>query len=286
MAAPSKNFTSIADGAVDADSPLDTTLVTNLRDNDIHLEEWLGKNYTAAVDHDHDGTNSKLITSVADGAIVQTKLSTAIGGESTTSTSWDSRVMPGGEYGFYPQMKTDGTAYGNWSIGQSLTGLAAWQTRQSFKKESGSGTIYMQHRYIQASPPYKIGAATWGHFLWLLRNIGTGDIIGASHAEDPPWAYNGLIYLPKDHPDRITGIPHPFANYFDKDPATDGLEIVLVNLSGIDVVKWRGDNEKMGKSILEDLSSVLTGKGTDKAWSDYTVPIIPKFTDKVKVITP
>lgn len=59
MAAPDKNFTDIPDTAVDAESPLDTTLMTQIRDNLNHLEEWLGKNYTAAVDHDHDGINSK-----------------------------------------------------------------------------------------------------------------------------------------------------------------------------------------------------------------------------------
>lgn len=61
MPAPSKNFTVIADTAIDVDSPIDETLMTRLRDNDIHLQEWLGKNYTAAEDHDHDGVNSKLL---------------------------------------------------------------------------------------------------------------------------------------------------------------------------------------------------------------------------------
>lgn len=58
MAPPSKTFTIIPDSAIDPDSPLTTTLMTNLRDNDIHLEEWLGKNFVAAIDHDHDGVNS------------------------------------------------------------------------------------------------------------------------------------------------------------------------------------------------------------------------------------
>lgn len=59
MAAPSKSWVVIADGQVDADSPLDTTLMTAVRDDLVHLEEWLGMSYTAAQDHDHDGTNSK-----------------------------------------------------------------------------------------------------------------------------------------------------------------------------------------------------------------------------------
>ena len=58
MAPPSKNFTIIADSAIDADSPITEDLMTDFRDNDIHLEEWLGLSYTAAQDHDHNGTNS------------------------------------------------------------------------------------------------------------------------------------------------------------------------------------------------------------------------------------
>lgn len=58
MPAPAKNFTTIADSSVDGSSPLDTTIVTAIRDNDQHLEEWLGKDYAAATNHDHDGVNS------------------------------------------------------------------------------------------------------------------------------------------------------------------------------------------------------------------------------------
>ncbi|MCK4739735.1 MAG: hypothetical protein KAT46_07275 [Deltaproteobacteria bacterium] len=62
MAAPSKNFTSIPDSSIDADSPLDTTLMTQIRDGLVHLEEWLGKNYIAGVDHRHNGSDSALTT--------------------------------------------------------------------------------------------------------------------------------------------------------------------------------------------------------------------------------
>ena len=58
MTAPAKNFTVVADTSIDADSPLDVTLMTALRDNDQHLEEWLGKDYTAAQNHEHNGTDS------------------------------------------------------------------------------------------------------------------------------------------------------------------------------------------------------------------------------------
>lgn len=61
MAIPSEDFTVIPDGDVDPDSPVSTNLMTELRDNDIHLEEWLGDGFVAAIDHDHDGANSKKI---------------------------------------------------------------------------------------------------------------------------------------------------------------------------------------------------------------------------------
>lgn len=60
MAAPSKSFTFIPDGDIDPDSPITTGLMTELRDNDQHLESWLGESFVAAVDHNHDGVNSKL----------------------------------------------------------------------------------------------------------------------------------------------------------------------------------------------------------------------------------
>lgn len=66
MPAPSKTFTVIADTDVDPDSPITTGLMTAFRDNDIHLEEWLGMDYTAAQNHDHNGTNSKIITATGE----------------------------------------------------------------------------------------------------------------------------------------------------------------------------------------------------------------------------
>jgi len=60
MTAISKAFVTIADTAVDPASPLDTVLMTGLRDNHIFLKEWLGASYfaNAVQDHNHDGLNS------------------------------------------------------------------------------------------------------------------------------------------------------------------------------------------------------------------------------------
>lgn len=61
MTAPSKNFTPVTDAQIDADSPLDTTLFTSLRDSQVNLKEWLGNSYAAAVDHGHNGIDSKKV---------------------------------------------------------------------------------------------------------------------------------------------------------------------------------------------------------------------------------
>lgn len=60
----SKTWTTILDTAVAPEKPVDTVLVTAMRDNEIHNYEWIGYGYTPAQAHDHDGVNSKLLPSV------------------------------------------------------------------------------------------------------------------------------------------------------------------------------------------------------------------------------
>jgi hypothetical protein len=58
MAAPSKTFTALTDAEIAANKLLTTEKMTKIRDALSHLEEWLGKDYTAAQNHNHDGVNS------------------------------------------------------------------------------------------------------------------------------------------------------------------------------------------------------------------------------------
>lgn len=117
MAAPSKAWVVIADSQIDADSPLDTTLVTALRDDVVHLEEWLGDGYTAAKDHDHDGTNSKLVVlaSQTAGDYLLVENTTARTVTTTTYAKYkETKVGVGGTYRIKFSMKanTSGTIYG------------------------------------------------------------------------------------------------------------------------------------------------------------------------------
>jgi hypothetical protein len=61
MVAPSKVFTTIADSRIDPESIIDTDLMTQLRDNDIHMNERIGGSFTADKDHTHDGVGSALV---------------------------------------------------------------------------------------------------------------------------------------------------------------------------------------------------------------------------------
>lgn len=58
MPVPSKNWTNILDAQIASDKPIDTTLLTEIRDNLVNLKEWLGVAYTPAQNHNHDGVNS------------------------------------------------------------------------------------------------------------------------------------------------------------------------------------------------------------------------------------
>ncbi len=274
-------------GQTDADSPLDATLMDGLRKDLDHLRQVLYGStdpsfHTPIWGHDHDGANSETIDLT--GLVARTDLKTTMSSVSTGGAS-SLLTLPGGEYGFYPQTKISSVA--GTQNAHMVNSIAIGTSYVSYiTLGTSAGTISAQQRYIQASPPYMIGNKQWGHFLFLLRRISDGVVVSSYEAEDPCWAYNGNPSNAKDSPERIAEVPHPFGDYTQKDPAVDGLEIVLVDLSTVPVKKWIGDNRKVGKGILEDVGAVLTGRGTNKAHSDYSIPAIPNFTDRVKIITP
>ncbi len=63
MTAISKAFVTLTDAATDVDSPIDQALIQGLRDNTVHLREWLGASYYAGAqqNHSHDGVDSALV---------------------------------------------------------------------------------------------------------------------------------------------------------------------------------------------------------------------------------
>lgn len=170
MPAPSKNFTVIADSAVDAESPVDTSLMQALRDNDQHLKEWLGKDYVAEQNHNHDGVNSKSVggmqimlmdEDVSNGsqsfvsvknariyipADITTLTYTALVKIATLGTP-DMRLNIGATDGSTISGTTDGTAY-NWTASEGtidVSALSGWQTFNiQLKASLSSHTAYLK----------------------------------------------------------------------------------------------------------------------------------------------
>lgn len=248
--------------------------------NSTHEKNASGELQTAGIE-DLAVTEAKLAAS----AVAQGKLKTD-SGEVSTITG-EQLTLPGGEYGFYPQIRmsaTDSRAWDAFIVDSTQAGWTGYLTTIWIDNDGSGDTIYAQQRYIQASPPYMIGDTNWGHFLFLLRKISDGMVVSAYQAKDPPWAYNGPPQNTKNSIARIQAVPHPFVSYFDKDPAIDGLEIVLVDLRGYDTNKWKSDNEKLGKSILEDLSGNID-PGSVIVPATVGLPDIAGFTDKVKIMS-
>lgn len=136
MTAPAKSFTVIADTAVDVDSPLDEALVTALRDNTLHLEEWLGKDYTAAQNHRHDGIDSFLLSGAVllDDQTVSGVTSVIVNGKFSASYQ---------RYVWWLQDVEAPTSNSNVSLTVST-----------------DGSTYSSTGYYQGSPNSDMGAAT------------------------------------------------------------------------------------------------------------------------------
>jgi len=108
MAAPTFSWNDITSAATDAESPIDTTLMEGIRRNLVHLKEWLGSGFTPAVDHDHDGLNSKSVV-LADTVVTVAKLKCARGsfGASTGGIFY----IPVAGYSHLPSISKTGSTY-------------------------------------------------------------------------------------------------------------------------------------------------------------------------------
>lgn len=214
------SYTTIADGSIDPDSPIDTALMTAIRNNIHFCYEYIGgQDFTPAEPHTHNGTNSALIATVADGgitepklgagAVAQTKLKTAMGSVSTATGAQVLLTLPGGEYGFYPQISYYGggagaspavaTIGGNYwidGVGNPATSFdsgswgTTYLTRIVLMGDSDKGN-QAQQRYVTASPPYDLGNGNIPTFVFLVVDNTTRRVEALAWAEDPPWANNG-----------------------------------------------------------------------------------------------
>lgn len=149
MTVPSKSWSVIADGQVDADSPLDTTLITALRDNLVHLEEWLGDGYTAAKDHNHDGVSSSLIAGGAIDTTIQSTGSQNISSASSWTPAAGVYQMADADSSYPKRMEINDS--GTWRVcGPTTTGAFGGvgyfdgTNMRIYNAGAGTATVYWQ----------------------------------------------------------------------------------------------------------------------------------------------
>jgi len=192
------------------------------------------------------GTNSSADANTANGVVVLDgsgycpnnsvdtgALKTAIAEVSGTGNDEISLTITGGSYCFLSQIKMSDTSVQEWSNVNSIyrrnaDTIAGWTTYATvLDVVSASGkTSYGQTRYVTASGS--------DHWLFLLLDKVTKDIIAASSAFDHPAYGNG---------GNFNKMPHPFISY-DKNKH----EVVLLDKETCTALKQ--ESEQAGRSIL------------------------------------
>ncbi len=161
------------------------------------------------------------------GTITSTMLKTSTGEVSKTGGSGHV-TLPGGEYGFYPQIKMSKIESAQWGavilLDGSYSGWTGYVTNIFLNGQGG--TLYARQRYVTTS-----GEDIW---IFLLVDKNTKEIITAYQAPDHPAYGNGGDF---------EKVPHPFGSYDETKQ-----EIVLVDKETCLTLKT--ESQQIDKSIL------------------------------------
>ena len=193
-------WTTITDAVLAIGKGIKSTTIKAIRDNITALAEGAS------------GAPSIEEAAMAAASVNQSALKTSILGEVSTGLTRESLTLPGGTYGFYPQIKMSATTNQDWQAGNVLgdvtgsglhTNQGGWTTYtteiQLGRDSAGSGTISARQRYVTASPPYDLGDGEVPLFVFAKINDGTGEVESVYVAADPPWAYNGPTDIAATH---------------------------------------------------------------------------------------
>lgn len=220
-------WVNISNTAIDQDSPITVSLMTALRDNPIAIangDSGAPRIQTAAL-NDLCVTNAKIADftigayKTSGAAIKQYSLDTSSGEVSQTSAYGLSNpiALPGGEYGFAPQLRTVGSA--SHLRGVMASNSTTYVTAIAFVGDEwehthdGSGSLawgttgvdaYARQRYVNSSPPYNLGDGDVPLFVFALL-ADNGEVISTYAADVPPWAYNGPTRVAVDRRCRLSG---------------------------------------------------------------------------------
>ncbi|MFA5084158.1 MAG: prepilin-type N-terminal cleavage/methylation domain-containing protein [Candidatus Paceibacterota bacterium] len=178
---------------------------------------------------------------VPDNSISTAKLKTTTG-EVNSYVGGDGVVhhvtLPGGEYGFYPQIRAGSSSAHEKQIsigGEYASNTSfptSYTTQVSFRSGSGhTDTLYAKQRYVTAS-----GEDYW---IFLLTDNNTKGVISIYAAPDHPAYGNGGDF------DKLS---HPFADY-----NSNTQEIILIEKEQAKAIQQEADQKNLG--VLELIDS-------------------------------
>lgn len=191
-------YSAVTAGEKNADSPITVSLIDKLDQNPHAIAEGASgapKIQSAALDS-NVVTQAKMATDsvgqdeIISGSVHQGGLDTGMSEVSTASSGAD-LTLPGGEYGFYPQVKTSGVGSGTGyaQICSDFTN-ASYITNIKMSVGGGTKTVHAQQRYVNSSPPHKIESVDYMEFIFV-HLTSSGDVVSCWIATDPPWYHNG-----------------------------------------------------------------------------------------------
>ena len=210
----------------------------------------LGAQYTVLMSN--SASSAPTFQAIAEGTIAaaavdQATLKTSSGEVSTKTTAAANFTLPGGEYGFYPQLYggiysagfcAQSSSFGSYTTNIVLTAI-------------GGNTAYVRQRYVTSS-----GEVNW---IFFLRDKISKAIKSSWIASDHPCMGNG------GDPDIVQ---HPFPDY---NSATD--EIICINPTNEELDAIRKKIPK-GGSLLQTINETYKiDDKVDKQWPTQAVTV-------------
>lgn len=188
-------------------------------------------------------------------AVAQAKLKTSTGEVSTEGGVSQNCTLPGGEYGFYPQVKGAGGAGACYMYlyftDNTHAQLKAYTTNVYMSVYETSGTMYAQQRYVTSS-----GEINW---IFFLRDKKTKKILSSWIATDHPCFGNG------GDPQKVA---HPFSLHNQE---TD--EIVCINPSNEELAEIKQRVTKQ-RSLLQVINEdYIIDEDAEAVWPKEAVTV-------------
>jgi len=208
----------------DADSPLTVSLIDKLDQNPHAIAQGAvgAPRIQTAAYNDASVTNPKLgpdsvmASKIASDAVGQSEIAAAAVGQAElkTGTTSDSQALNAdelhefsfahGEYIFSPELycsSINGYKVITDSSGTPKFDNTSYQGVFIMVAPVANSTMFARCRYVQASPPHKIGTLDYDSFIYLKLNS-AGDVVGVSISDDPPWYYRGPTNIKADRVDK------------------------------------------------------------------------------------